>query len=108
MVRLRLLALGYNLGRVLRGLAVPSSVRHRLLTTLREKEIKVGARVVRHAGYVTFQMAEVAVPRDSLAAVPEQIQRFGVPPPRGRRLAVTKPHSGPDFRFGLQERGTRA
>ena len=33
------------------------------LTSLREKLIKIGARVVTHGRYVTFQMAEVAVPR---------------------------------------------
>ncbi len=33
------------------------------LTTLREKLIKIGAKVVRHGRYVTFQLAEVAVPR---------------------------------------------
>ncbi len=43
--------------------------------------IKIGAKVVRHAKYVTFQMAEVAVPRDLFAAILERIQRFGVPPP---------------------------
>ena len=32
------------------------------LTTLRDKLIKTGMRIVRHARYVTFQMAEVAVP----------------------------------------------
>ncbi len=32
---------------------------------VREKLVKVGAKVVRHARYVTFQLAEVAVPRDS-------------------------------------------
>jgi hypothetical protein len=37
--------------------------------------------VVRHAKYVTFQMAEVAVPRELLAAILERIQWFGVPPP---------------------------
>ena len=31
--------------------------------TLRDKLIKIGARVVPHARYVTFQLAEVAVPR---------------------------------------------
>jgi hypothetical protein len=31
--------------------------------TLREKLIKIGAKVVAHAKYVTFQMAEAAVPR---------------------------------------------
>ena len=34
------------------------------LTTLREKLIKIGAKIVRHGRYVIFQMAEVAIPRD--------------------------------------------
>ena len=33
------------------------------LTSLREKLIKIGAKVVSHGRYGTFQMAEVAVPR---------------------------------------------
>jgi hypothetical protein len=37
--------------------------------------------VVRHAKYVTFQLAEVAVPRELFAAILDRIQRFGVPPP---------------------------
>ncbi len=51
------------------------------MTTLREKLIKIGAKAVRHAKYVTFQMAEVAVPRELFAAILERIRRFGVPPP---------------------------
>ena len=43
--------------------------------------VLAGAKVVRHAKYVTFQMAEVAVPRELFAAILERIQRFGVPPP---------------------------
>ena len=31
---------------------------------LREKLVKIGAKVVRHGRYVTFQLAEVAVPRE--------------------------------------------
>ncbi len=34
------------------------------LTTLQEKPIKIGVKVDRHGCYVTFRMAEVAVPRD--------------------------------------------
>ncbi len=34
------------------------------LTTLREKWVKIGAKVVSHGRYVTFQLAEVAVPRE--------------------------------------------
>ncbi len=33
------------------------------MTTLREKLIKIGAKVVRHGRYVTFQLAEVAIAR---------------------------------------------
>ena len=33
------------------------------LTTLREKLVKIGSKVVHHARYVIFQLAEVAVPR---------------------------------------------
>jgi hypothetical protein len=36
---------------------------HWSLTTLREKLVKIGAKVVRHRRYVTFQLAEIAVPR---------------------------------------------
>ncbi len=33
-------------------------------TTLREKLIKIGAKVVSHGRYATFQLAEVAVPKE--------------------------------------------
>ncbi len=62
-VRLQLFSLAYNLGNFLRRLALPQSVKHWSLTTLREKLVKIGAKVVTHARYVTFQMAEVAIPR---------------------------------------------
>ena len=62
-VRLQLHALAYNLGNFLRTLALPDGVGHWSLTTLREKLIKIGAKVVRHSRYITFQMAEVAVSR---------------------------------------------
>jgi hypothetical protein len=61
--RLQLFALAYNLGNFLRQLALPRPVRTWTLTTLREKLIKIGAKVVRHAKAVTFQLAEVAVPQ---------------------------------------------
>ena len=40
---------------------VVDRVEHWSLTTLREKLVKIGAKVVRHGRYVTFQLAEVAV-----------------------------------------------
>ena len=63
-VRLQLHALAYNLANFMRTLALPKEVEHWSLTTLREKLVKIGAKVVRHGRYVTFQLAEVAVPKD--------------------------------------------
>ncbi len=44
-------------------LELPKDVEHWSLTTLREERIKIGAKLVRHGRYITFQMAEVAIPR---------------------------------------------
>ena len=62
-VRLQLFALACNLWAFLRRLALPTDVKHWSLTTLRDKLLNIGAKIVRRAQYVTFQMAEVAVPR---------------------------------------------
>jgi hypothetical protein len=62
-VRLQLHALAYNLGNFLRTLATPEPIKDWSLTSLKEKLIKIGARVVSHGRYVAFQMAEVAIPR---------------------------------------------
>ncbi len=43
-----------------RKLASTKEVEHWSLTTLREKLVKIGAKVVSHGRYVTFQLAEVA------------------------------------------------
>jgi glycosidase len=48
-VRLQLFVLAYNPGNFLRQAVLPRAVRHWTLTTLREKLIKIGAKVVRHA-----------------------------------------------------------
>ncbi len=47
----------------------PKEIEQWSLTTLREKLIKIGARMVRHGRYVTFQMTEVAIPRDRFAEI---------------------------------------
>jgi len=73
----------HNLGNFLRPLALPREVKHWSLTTLREKLIKIGAKVVRHAKAVTFQMAEVAVPRVLFAAILGRIGRLRAAPSPG-------------------------
>lgn len=67
--RLQLHALAYNLGNFLRTLATPEPIKDWSLTSLREKLIKIGAKVVRHGRYVAFQMAEVAIPRQVFADI---------------------------------------
>ncbi len=85
-VRLQLFALAYNLGNFLRRLALPRQVKHWSLTTLREKLVKIGAKVVKHSRYVIFQMAEVAVPRELFRAILERIGRLWLPPPLMKTL----------------------
>src|SRR5262245_38053942 len=81
--RMQLFALAYNLGNFLRQLALPRPVRTWSLTTLREKLIKIGAKVVHHARAVTFQLAEVAVRRELFAAVLPRIGRSRSAPSPG-------------------------
>lgn len=57
-------------------LALSRGVSHWSLTTLREKLIKIGAEVVCSARYVTFQMAEVAIPKQFFAAILQRIGRL--------------------------------
>jgi hypothetical protein len=77
--RLQLFALAYNLGNFLRRLALPVGVKHWSMTTLREKLIKIGAKVVHHARSVVFQMAEVAVPRELFRLILARIRRLRSP-----------------------------
>ena len=79
-VRLQLHALAYNLGNFLRTLATPEPIRDWSLTSLREKLIKIGAKVVSHGRYIAFQMAEVAIPRRLFADILRLIATLRAPP----------------------------
>ena len=72
-VRLQLHALAYNLVNFLRTLALPGGIEKWSLTSLREKLVKIGAKLVVHGRYMTFQMAEVAVPRDLFRRILQMI-----------------------------------
>jgi DDE family transposase len=78
-VRLQLHALAYNLGNFMRTLAMPKTADPWSLTSLREKLVKIGAKVVSHGRYVTFQMAEVAVPRQMFVDILALIARLRAP-----------------------------
>jgi hypothetical protein len=79
-VRLQLHALAYNIGNFMRTLAMPKTAKPWSLTSLREKLIKIGAKIVSHGRYVTFQIAEVAVPRQMFAKILSLIARLRAPP----------------------------
>jgi hypothetical protein len=57
-------------------LALPAEVERSSVTTLREKLIEIGAKIVRHGRYVVFQMAEVAIPRGLFADILRRIDRL--------------------------------
>ena len=79
-VRLQLHALAYNLGNFLRTLATPEPIKDWSLTSLREKLVKIGAKIVSHGRYVAFQMAEVAIPRTLFADILRLIAELRPPP----------------------------
>ena len=75
-VRMQLFAMAYNIGNFLRRLALPKQIKDWSLRTMREKLVKIGAKVVSHARYVTFQMAEVLVSRSLFYEILERIKRL--------------------------------
>ncbi len=90
----------------MRTLALPEAIEHWSLTTMHERLIKIGAKVVRHGQHVTFRLAEVAIlPRlfaailrliDSLRPRPPQANRaWWVPPSRGSSLGKNIPTPKP-------------
>ena len=80
-VRLQLHALSYNLGNFLRTLATPEPIKDWSPTSLKEKLIKIGAKVVSHGRYVAFQMAEVAIPRQVFQEILRLIAELRPQPP---------------------------
>ena len=75
-VRLQLFAMAYNIGNFLRRLALPKPIKDWSLRTMRERLVKIGAKVVSHARYVTFQMAEVLVSKSLFYEILAKIHRL--------------------------------
>jgi Transposase DDE domain group 1 len=64
----------------MRTLAMPKAAEPWSLASLREKLIKIGAKVVSHGRYVTFQLAAAAVSRQMFAEILSLIARLRAPP----------------------------
>src|SRR5262249_35853132 len=80
-VRLQRQALGYKLGQSVRKLAAQERIKDWSLTSLKDKLIKIGARVVSHGGYAAFEMAEVAIPRQMFQEILRLIAELRPQPP---------------------------
>jgi len=57
-VRLILGVIAYNLGNLLRRLALPVDIQSWSLTSLQQRLFKTGGRLIRHARYFVLQLAE--------------------------------------------------
>ena len=77
-VRLQLHALAYNLGNFKRDAGDAEDSGAVVADQLARS--KIGAKVVSHGRYVTFQMAEVAVPRQMFREILSLIARLRAPP----------------------------
>ena len=73
--------MAYNLGNFLKRANLPEEVADWSLTSVQSRLIKIGARVVRHARKITFQLAEVAVSGHVFGQILAAIRALR-PPPR--------------------------
>ncbi len=80
-VRLQLHALAYNLARFLRSLTLPEAVSDWSMTTLRDRLVKIGAKIVSHGRSITFQMAEFMVSRGLFRHILDAIAALRPLPP---------------------------
>ena len=79
-VCLQLHALAYNLGVIVQGVDLPDGIPDWSLTNFQGHFIKIGARVVRHARKITFQLAEVVVSRRLFGQIIAIIRNIKPPP----------------------------
>ncbi len=89
-----------------RKFAVLEEAEHWSLSALREKRVKIGAKVVAHGRYVTLQLAEVAVPRNlfqKILSLIDDLRRRPAPAVAGKIEGQVKSTGGvclDDGKFG--------
>jgi len=100
-------ALAYNLANFLRTLALPPELERWSLTTIREKLIRIGGRVVAHARDTTFQLARSPSPACCSTASCRRSIIFGDSgPPCVSRISSTQTHEPPSGELRLMLRKT--
>ncbi len=75
-VRLLLSVIAYNLGNLLRRLALPIAIRDWSLTSLQHRLLKTGGRLIRHARYFTLQLAESRLTKTLFRQILTRIERL--------------------------------
>jgi hypothetical protein len=79
-VRLVLGVIAYNLGNLLRRLVLPAAIQDWSLTSLQQRLLKTGGRLIRHARYFTLQLAESYLTGALFRQILSRIERLGRPP----------------------------
>jgi len=74
--RLLLGVIAYNLGNLLRRLALPLAIENWSLTSLQQRLFKTGGRLIRHARYFTLQLAESYLTRPLFRQIVARIERL--------------------------------
>lgn len=82
-VRLMLNLIAYNLGNLWRRLVLPNKIENWSLTSLQQRLVKTGGRLVRHARYYWLMLAESHLTRRLFGSMVRRIEAL----PGGRRSA---------------------
>jgi hypothetical protein len=78
-VRLWLSVLAYNLGNLWRRLVLPKSIDNWSLTSLQQRLVKTGGRLVKHARYYWLMLAESHLTRRMFGSMVRRINALAVP-----------------------------
>ena len=78
-MRLWLSILAYNLGNLWRRLALPSGIEDWSLTSVQQRLVKTGGRLVKHARYYWLMLAEGHLTRRLFGAMVQRIAALPVP-----------------------------
>jgi hypothetical protein len=78
-VRLWLSVIAYNLGNLWRRLVLPKRIDHWSLTSLQQRLVKTGGRLVKHARYYWLLLAEGHLTRRVFAAILRRIWALPLP-----------------------------
>ncbi len=78
-VRLALSVLAYNLGNLWRRLALPRRIDTWSLTSLQQRLVKTGGRLVKHARYFWLLLAEGHLTRRLFGAIVQRLRVLSVP-----------------------------